>query len=92
MDKDSRQLGIGTRLTRLGRDPDTQYGFVNGPVYRGSTVLFRTLADLEQSRARFSYGTQGRPTIENLEQAWTEITGAAGTVLSPSGQSTLIMA
>lgn len=86
------KLSIGTRLTQLGRDPSTQCGFVNGPIYRGSTVLFKTVADLEHSRARFVYGTFGSPTIENLENAWTEITGAAGTVLSPSGLGAVALA
>jgi len=36
-----------TILTHAGRNPDEQFGFVNTPVYRGSTVLFKTLADLE---------------------------------------------
>lgn len=92
MNHDGKSFGIGTRLTQLGRNPDAQCGFVNGPVYRGSTVLFKTLEDLEQSRARFAYGTLGTPTIENLETAWTEMTGAAGTVLSPSGLGAVALA
>lgn len=78
-------LGISTQLTVLGRNPDEQYGFVNPPLYKGSTVIHKTLDDIEHLRGRFFYGTAGSPTIENLENAWTQLTGAAGTVLSPSG-------
>lgn len=92
MHSNTTQFSIGTRLTQLGRNPDEQCGFVNGPVYRGSTVLFKTVADLEQSRARFAYGTLGTPTIANLENAWTELAGAAGTVLSPSGLGAIALA
>jgi cystathionine beta-lyase len=92
MTHDTKTFDMATRLTQLGRDPEAQHGFVNGPVYRGSTVLFKTMADLEQSRARFAYGTLGTPTIESLENAWTEITGAAGTVLSPSGLGAVALA
>lgn len=78
-------LGISTQLTVLGRNPDEQYGFVNPPLYKGSTVIHKTLDDIEHLRSRFFYGTAGSPTIENLENAWTQLTGAAGTVLSLSG-------
>ncbi|MBW8079571.1 MAG: hypothetical protein GJU76_16215, partial [Gallionella sp.] len=50
-------LGIGTRLAQLGRMSEAHYGFVNTPLYRGSTVLFKTLDDLQHERARYSYGT-----------------------------------
>jgi cystathionine beta-lyase len=85
-------MGIGTRLAQLGRTSDVHYGFVNTPVYRGSTVLFKTLDDLENQRARYTYGTAGTPTIESLESAWTALTGAAGTALSPSGLGAVALA
>jgi cysteine-S-conjugate beta-lyase len=74
-----------TRLVHAGRDPFEQHGFVNTPIYRGSTVLYPTVDDLRHRRGRYSYGTKGTPTTESLEQAWTGIAGAAGTVLAPSG-------
>jgi cystathionine beta-lyase len=76
---------VRTRLVGAGRKPDEQFGFVNTPIYRGSTVLFPTYADLMARRARFSYGTQGTPTTAALEEAWSEFAGAATTVLTPSG-------
>ncbi|MGO0110820.1 cystathionine beta-lyase [Pseudomonas putida] len=85
-------LGVATKLTRLGRDVETQYGFVNAPVYRGSTVVFKTMDDIENLRARYIYGTYGSPTIEHLENAWSELTGAAGTVISPSGLGAIALA
>jgi cystathionine beta-lyase len=74
-----------TRLVHAGRDPLEQHGFVNTPIYRGSTVLYPTLDDIRHRRGRYSYGTKGTPTIDSLERAWTSIAGAAGTVLTPSG-------
>ena len=41
---------------------------------------------------RYTYGTHGTPTTTALEEAWTEITGAAGTVLTPSGLSAVALA
>jgi len=74
-----------TRLVHAGREPFDQYGFINTPIYRGSTVLYPTTDDLLHRRGRYSYGTKGTPTTNSLESAWTELTGAAGTVLAPSG-------
>lgn len=85
-------MGLGTQLARLGRMSGAHYGFVNTPVYRGSTVLFGTMDDLERGRARYTYGTAGTPTLESLESAWTALTGAAGTVLCPSGLGAVAMA
>jgi cystathionine beta-lyase len=89
---DSKDFTIATQVTRLGRDPQAQYGFVNAPLYRGSTILFATMDDLEHNRGRYRYGTDGSPTIDNLEQAWTELCGAAGTVMAPSGLGAVALA
>lgn len=85
-------LSLETRLTQLGRDPAKQMGFVNGPVYRGSTVVYPTMDDLNNRRSTFTYGTDGTPTIRDLENAWTSLTGGAGTVLSPSGLGSIALA
>ncbi|MGJ3264051.1 MAG: cystathionine beta-lyase [Salinarimonas sp.] len=81
-----------TRLVHAGRDPSTQHGFVNTPIYRGSTVLFPTMDDLLNRRGRYVYGTRGTPTTEALETAWSELSGAAGTVLAPSGLGAISLA
>jgi cystathionine beta-lyase len=74
-----------TRLVHAGRDPFEQHGFVNTPIYRGSTVLYPTVDDIKHRRGRYSYGTKGTPTTDALETAWTALVGGAGTVLTPSG-------
>jgi cystathionine beta-lyase len=82
-----RSLKPATRLVTAGRDPGSNYGFVNPPVYHASTVLYPTAADQVAHRARYQYGRRGTPTSEALENALTELEGAqcAGTVLVPSG-------
>ncbi|WP_145514397.1 cystathionine beta-lyase [Yersinia massiliensis] len=90
--KPNSDFSMGTRITQVGRDPAKQAGFVNAPVYRGSTVIFPTVSDIEHNRAEFNYGTMGTPTIANLENAWSELAGAAGTVLSPSGLGAIALA
>ncbi len=81
-----------TRLVHAGREPFEQHGFVNTPIYRGSTVLYPTTDDLLHRRGRYSYGTKGTPTTDALEKAWTELAGAAGTVLAPSGLAAVTVA
>lgn len=84
---------ISTKITQIGRNPKEQFGFVNTPVYRGSTVIHETMDDInDNQRLRFNYGTAGTPTIANLEDAWSELAGAAGTVLSPSGLGAIALA
>jgi cystathionine beta-lyase len=95
MSKPSSKLTLfreRTRLVHAGRDPSEQHGFLNTPIYRGSTVLFPTADDLRHGRARFTYGTKGTPTTAALEQAWTDLSGAAGTVLAPSGLAAVTLA
>jgi cystathionine beta-lyase len=81
-----------TRLVHAGREPSEQFGFVNTPIYRGSTVLAPSMEDLLSRTGRFTYGTRGTPTTEALEEAWTELSGAAGTVLVPSGLAAVALA
>lgn len=88
----SLQRGSETLLTHGGRDPAGQHGFVNTPVYRGSTVIFPNLAALDDSTIRYRYGRQGTPLTDGLETIVTELEGAAGTVLTPSGVSAISLA
>ena len=89
---DPRRYRERTRLVHAGRDPWEQHGFINTPIYRGSTVLFPTMEDLRHRRGRYVYGTVGTPTRDSLERAWTDLTGAAGTVLTPSGLAAVSLA
>jgi cystathionine beta-lyase len=81
-----------TKLAHAGRDPSRQCGFVNAPVYRGSTVIFPTLASLEADDQEFSYGRLGTPTVRALEEAMVELEGGHGTRLTPSGLSAIATA
>ncbi|RTL81408.1 MAG: cystathionine beta-lyase [Hyphomicrobiales bacterium] len=91
-DKKRRKNSMATLVTQAGRAPFDHFGFVNPPVYRGSTVLFPTMGDLELLRQPYTYGTKGTPTTRALEGAWSEIAGAADTVLVPSGLAAIALA
>ena len=87
-------LKPATRLVTGGRDPAANHGFVNPPVYHGSTVLYPTAEDFRARRARYRYGRHGSPTTEALETALRELEGpeCAGVVLAPSGLAAISVA
>ena len=92
-DSESRRaLRSRTKLVYAGRSPDEQFGFVNTPIYRGSTVLYPNAAALRANSPRYTYGTKGTPTTQALESAWSELAGAAGTVLAPTGLAAVTIA
>lgn len=74
-----------TRVVHEGRNPASAYGFVNPPVYRGSTVLFDTVDRLKANDQPYTYGRRGTPTVTHLEQALAHLDDGAATVLTPSG-------
>ncbi len=74
-----------TAVVHEGRAPFDHHGFVNPPVYRGSTVLYPTLESLEAKTQPYSYGRRGTPTVAALETALTHLAGGADTKLTASG-------
>ena len=91
-DQTRASLRSRSRLVHLGRDSEQSQGFINLPPFRGSTVLYPDVAALEARTQRYTYGTHGTPTTEALRSAWSDISGAAGTVLVPSGMAAIAMA
>jgi cystathionine beta-lyase len=89
MSKRTGKQKADTRLAHAGRAPLRHHGFVNTPIYRGSTVLFPTLASLEANAQDFTYGRLGTPTVKALEEAIAEIEGGTRTLLTPSGLSAI---
>lgn len=74
-----------TDVVHSGRAPFETHGFVNTPVYRGSTVLYPTLESLEAKIQPYSYGRRGTPTVRALEDAITKLYGGTDTKLTASG-------
>ena len=83
--KSSRNRAPATKAVHSGRAPHDNFGFVNPPVYRGSTVLFPTVEKLWKRDQAYTYGRSGTPTISALEEALAEIEGGAATALTGSG-------
>jgi cysteine-S-conjugate beta-lyase len=89
---DKRSWRAATMAVLAGREPFEQHGFVNTPIYRGSTVLSPTVDQFLGKGARFVYGRRGTPTTEALAKAVTALEGGAGTALTSSGLSAITTA
>lgn len=87
MINDYRNIGAGTVLAHAGSHPEEHHGFVNPPIYRGSTVVFPDVETMSKGGQRYGYGRWGNPTSAALTEAITALEGAEGTVLCPSGLS-----
>ena len=90
MSRPTRPVGDATRVVSAGRREEWTQGIVNTPVWRASTILYDTVADLRErgsnTHHRLFYGRKGTPTQWSLADALTELEpGAEGTVLYPSG-------
>jgi cystathionine beta-lyase len=83
-----------TRLVTLGRDMKRDFGYVNPPLVRGSTVLHTSVADMKERVLRRSagddawpttYGIYGTPTHLAFYEALTELEGGYRSWALPSG-------
>ncbi len=83
---------IKTRLAHMGRDPGQNYGFINTPIYRGSTILYPTVEAYDTKSQPYTYGRRGTPTIRALEDSISELEGGELTVLTPSGLNAIACA
>ncbi|WP_448581067.1 cystathionine beta-lyase [Thermaurantiacus sp.] len=86
-----------TLLASAGRRPEWTHGLVNPPVARGSTVIYASVAEMEQAArapdSRLFYGRRGTQTAWALAEALTALEpGAAGTMLFPSGVAAIATA
>lgn len=87
-----------TRVVSAGRRPEWTQGIVSPPVWRASTILYDSVADLRaaggrDTHHRLFYGRRGTPTQWALADALTELEpGAEATFLYPSGVAAIAAA
>jgi cystathionine beta-lyase len=97
-DHSDRPKGDATRVVAAGRRKEWTQGIVSTPVWRASTILYDSVADLRAAGAsnthhRLFYGRKGTPTQWSLADALTELEpGAEGTFLYPSGVAAIAAA
>ncbi|MGI9433341.1 MAG: cystathionine beta-lyase [Geminicoccaceae bacterium] len=83
-----------TILVTAGRDPESNHGVVNPPIYRASTILYPDVASLEAPRKLRGvyYGRGGVPTTFDLEDAVAALEGGHGALVSGSGKTVISQA
>jgi cystathionine beta-lyase len=90
------KLRPATAVAHLGRDPKQHLGAVNTPVYRASTILFDTVADLEAAERGaypgITYGLHGLPTVHDLQSAMAALEGGHAALAVPSGLAAITLA
>jgi cysteine-S-conjugate beta-lyase len=91
-DTKGRNFRVATEVVLAGRTPFAFEGFVNTPIFRGSTVLSPTVEQYLGRKGRYTYGRRGTPTTDALMSALTSLEGGAGVVLTPSGLSAITTA
>ena len=82
-----------TKLTKVGTNSEENFGIMNPPIYRASTIHFPTI---ESFNTRFDrrfdkivYGSYGTPTTHALETAIKELERAKRSVVLPSGTAAI---
>lgn len=86
----SGRMREDTVIVGAGRDPQGNHGIVNPPVYHASTVLFPTVAAMEEAQRNrlqggITYGRYGTPTTFALEDAVAALEGGERGVAVCSG-------
>jgi cystathionine beta-lyase len=78
-----------TVIVHAGRHPEDNHGAVNPPVYRVSTVLSDSMAELKRRNADkfqgMTYGRYGTPTTAALEEAVAAVEGGGQCIAVGSG-------
>ncbi len=80
-----------TLLTQTGRNPGAYAGYVNPPLFRGSTIVAESYEAWESAKKSDNpygnYGRFGSPTIRAFEEAIAQLEGGHACHVFPSGLS-----
>ena len=84
-----------TKIILAGKDRNNKTAFVNSPIYKGSTVLFKDVEDMKKSIKNknsqiLSYGRFGSPTTFEFERAIAKIDEGYSAVATSSGTAAIV--
>jgi len=84
---------LATRLIQPDRKASTDFHSLATPTWRGSTVLFKSVADARDRNdgEQYRYGLYGTPTVRELALRIASIEGADHCVIVPSGQAAIAL-
>jgi len=90
---DSKKRRLATRLIHPDRYASTDFTSLAVPTYRGSTVVFDSVADVGDANDsdQYRYGLYGTPTTRDLAIRIAAIEGAEHCLIVPSGQAAIAL-
>ena len=93
MTKAPKKRRLATRLIQPDRMASTDFRSLATPTWRGSTVLFDSVADVRDSNDpdQYRYGLYGTPTVKELALRIAAIEGAEHCLIVPSGQAAIAL-
>jgi cystathionine beta-lyase len=81
-----------TIAVQAGRMSEAHFGAVNTPVYRASTILYRSLDSLEAADVPYTYARRNTPSSRSFEDAVNALEGGARAIVAPSGLGAVALA
>jgi cystathionine beta-lyase len=93
MTDEPKKRRLATRLIHPDRNASTDFQSLAAPTWRGSTVLFDSVADARDANdpEQYRYGLYGTPTVRELALRIAEIEGAEHCLIVPSGQAAIAL-
>ncbi len=93
MAEEPKKRRLATRLIHPDEHASTEFESLAVPTYRGSTVVFDSVAEVvdRNDPDHYRYGLYGTPTTRELAQRIAAIEGALDTVLVPSGLAAIAL-
>jgi cystathionine beta-lyase len=94
LDEESKKRRLATRLIHPDRHASSDFKSLAVPTYRGSTVVFDSVADIRDTNDldQYRYGLYGTPTTRDLALRIAAIEGVDHCVLVPSGLASIALA
>ncbi|HTK57901.1 MAG TPA: cystathionine beta-lyase [Sphingomicrobium sp.] len=93
MTDEPKRRRLATRLIHPDRRASTDFQSLATPTSRGSTVVFKSVADARDSNDpdQYRYGLYGTPTVRELALQIAAIEGAEHCLIVPSGQAAIAL-
>lgn len=80
-----------TIIAHSGRKPEEHFGFVNTPVYRGSTILSKSSKEFRTKTSKYTYGSRSNPNTDGLSASIQTLENAYGCKITSSGRTAILL-
>ena len=80
-------MKIKTQINKLGRNSKKQKGFINPPIYKGSTIIFNNFKQYKKEKSTYQglYGLNRTPNSDIFEDTIRELYKCDSVVAVSSG-------